>query len=97
MTDFFMINGFTVFAIAFVVIGLPVILGIGLEIFKTWLRHKERLATTLNEQAVLNASKNDRLEERIRVLERIATDRGTALADQIEDLRDHTPTKSPLN
>ncbi len=96
MTEFFAQAGFTVFAIAFVVVGLPVILGIGLEAFKAWIKHKERLATTLNEQAALNAAKNDRLEERIRVLERIVTDRGTSLADQIEDLRAPVLPK-PLN
>lgn len=97
MTEFLQQAGFTVFAIAFVVIGLPVILGIGLEAFKAWIKHKERLATTLNEQATLNTARNERLEERVRVLERIATDRGTALADQIENLRDPAPAKSPLN
>ena len=85
-------NGFTIFMLAFVVIGLPVILGVGNDIFKRWLTHKERMAEALNAQAAEKAAQyaahNAELEQRVRVLERIATDRGADLADQIERLRD---------
>ncbi|HET9510548.1 MAG TPA: hypothetical protein VFO80_05300 [Sphingomonas sp.] len=93
-------NGFSIFMICFVVIGLPVILGIGSEMFKRWLKHKEVMAQALNaqtaEKAAQYAAHTERLEQRVRVLERIATDRGVAVADEIERLRDER-TASPLN
>jgi hypothetical protein len=88
-------NGFTIFMLAFVVIGLPVILGIGSEMFKRWLKHKEVMAQALNaqtaEKAAQYAAHTERLEQRMRVLERIVTDRGIAVADEIERLRDDRP------
>ncbi|KQT33501.1 hypothetical protein ASG29_05525 [Sphingomonas sp. Leaf412] len=75
-----------------VVIGLPTLLGVGGDMFKRWLKHKERMAEALNaqtaEKAAQYAAHTERLEQRVRVLERIATDRGVALADEIETLRD---------
>ena len=89
-------NGFTIFMLAVVVVGLPVALGVGSEMFKTWLRHKERMAQALTEQtaekAAQYAAQTERLEQRVRVLERVITDRGIAVADEIEALRD-----KPLN
>lgn len=86
------LNGFTIFMLAFVVIGLPVILGVGSEIFKRWLKHKEFMAGALNaqaaEKAAQYAAQNERLEQRVRVLERIVTDKGADLSDEIERLRD---------
>jgi hypothetical protein len=87
-----MLNGFTIFMLAFVVVGLPVIFGVGSEMFKRWLTHKERMAEALNAQAAERAAQyaahSERLEARVRVLERIATDRGAELSDDIERLRD---------
>ena len=84
-------NGFTIFMLAFVVIGLPVILGIGSEMFKRWLKHKETMAEALTaqtaEKAAQYAAHTERLEERVRVLERIVTDRGADVAQEIERLR----------
>nr|WP_232090857.1 hypothetical protein [Sphingomonas sp. HMP9] len=66
--------------------------------FKGWLRHKETMATALNaqtaEKAAQYAAHTERLEQRVRVLERIATDRGIGIADQIEQLRAE-PTLPP--
>ncbi|MHA6722919.1 hypothetical protein [Sphingomonas sp. RS2018] len=94
-------NGFTIFMLAFVVIGLPVILGIGSEMFRRWLKHKEVMASALNAQAAEKAAQyaahTERLEQRVRVLERIATDRGADLADRIEQLRDGSNDPRPLN
>ncbi|AXJ96751.1 hypothetical protein DM480_00695 [Sphingomonas sp. FARSPH] len=77
--------------LALVVVGLPVILGIGSEMFKRWLKHKETMAVALNaqtaEKAAQYAAHIERLETRVRVLERIATDRGADLSDAIERLR----------
>jgi ABC-type phosphate transport system auxiliary subunit len=61
-----------------------------------WMKLKER---QLEAQTQLTAEKTaqyaahtERLEERVRVLERIATDKGVDLSDEIEALRD-----TPLN
>ncbi|MGC5797643.1 hypothetical protein [Sphingomonas sp. NFX23] len=98
-------DGFTVFMLAIVCVGVPVTLGIGSEMFKSWLRHKETMATALNaqtaEKAAQYAAHNERLEQRVRVLERIVTDRGIELSNEIDLLRDAAPTPSladrPLN
>ena len=44
------------------------------------------------EKAAQYAAQTERLEARVRVLERIATDRGVDVAEEIEKLRD-----APLN
>jgi len=79
-----------------IVVGLPVIGGIGFAAFEKWLRHREHMSELLAEQtaekAAQYAAKTERLEQRVRVLERIITDRGVAVADEIEKLRD-----APLN
>ena len=88
-------NNFTIFLLVFIVIGLPVILGIGSSVFKDWIKHKERMATALNaqtaEKSAQYAAHTERLEQRVRVLERIVTDRGIGVADQIERLRADPP------
>ncbi len=65
---------------------------IGIAPFKMWLRVKER---QIGVQTVLTAEKSaqyaahfERLEQRVRVLEKIATDGGVQTANQIEALRD---------
>jgi hypothetical protein len=79
-----------------IVVGLPVFMGIGAGMFRQWLRHKERMASAITaqtaEKAAQYAAHTERLEQRVRVLERIVTDRGTGVAEQIEQLRDE-PTK----
>ena len=71
---------------------VTIVLGIAQDTFQTWLKHKERqmelMANKTAEQAAQYAAKAQKLEARVRVLERIATDRGSDLAMQIEDLRD---------
>jgi len=85
-------NGFAIFMISFVVVGIPVIFGVGSEMLKTWLKHKEKMANALNaqaaEKAAQYAAQTERLEQRMRVLERIVTDRGIDVATEIEKLRD---------
>jgi hypothetical protein len=74
-----------------IVVGLPVIGGIGADMFKRWLKLKEKqlqhAASLAADKAVAQAAHIERLEQRVRVLERIATDKGNALAAEIEDLR----------
>jgi hypothetical protein len=43
------------------------------------------------EKAAQYAAQTERLEQRVRVLERIVTDRGIAVSDEIERLRDGRP------
>lgn len=80
--------------IAAVVLGgivIAVIMTIG-EAFKRFMAYKERqiglTADSTAEKAAQYASHVERLEARVRVLERIATDKGADLAQQIDDLRD---------
>jgi hypothetical protein len=79
-----------------IVVGIPVGGGIGMAAFQQWLRHKEKmgqlLASETAEKAAQYAAHVERLEQRVRVLERIVTDRGADLSDQIDQLRD-----APLN
>lgn len=88
--------GISVLLFFFIVVGLPVTLGIGYAAFERGLKHKEKMAQVLAsetaEKAAQYAAHTERLEQRVRVLERIATDRGVDVADEIEKLRD-----TPLN
>ena len=65
---------------------------IGIAPFKMWIKVKERqlmAQTSLTaEKSAQYASHVERLEQRVRVLEKIATDRGIDTATQIEALRD---------
>ncbi|WP_260598738.1 hypothetical protein [Sphingomonas endolithica] len=91
-------NGFTVFMIALVVVGIPVIGGLLHETYKVTLKHREKMANALNAQAAEKAAQyvaqNERLEQRVRVLERIVTDGGIDVAHEIDRLRDD---RAPLN
>ncbi|PKP93529.1 MAG: hypothetical protein CVT77_05285 [Alphaproteobacteria bacterium HGW-Alphaproteobacteria-16] len=84
-----------ILAFFFIVVGIPVIVGVGGEMFKRWLKHKEKMAEALSaqtaEKAAQYAAHTERLEQRVRVLERIVTDKGIDVADQIERLRDERP------
>jgi hypothetical protein len=58
---------------------------------RPWFKLKERQlateATMVAEKAAQYAAQTERLEQRVRVLERIITDRGHDLAGEIENLR----------
>jgi len=77
-----------------IVVGLPVVMGVLGDSYKRWLKHRERRmeieAQITAEKAAQYAAQTERLEQRVRVLERIITDKGIGLADQIEALR-HEP------
>ncbi len=59
---------------------------------KRWISLKEReidfLQRDAAEKQARYAAMTERLEQRVRVLERIATDKGIDVADEIERLRD---------
>lgn len=71
--------------------------GIAFAAFKRWadLKEKELERTTAltAEKSAQYAAQTERLEERVRVLERILTDRGVEVAAQIEALRDVEPAR----
>ena len=74
-------------------IGLvSVIMVFGIPMLAIWTRHRKAMmeAQLKNtaEKAAQYATSNKELEDRVRVLERIVTDRGYDVATQIEALRD---------
>lgn len=72
----------------FIVVGIPVLAGI----YKSHLKYKEKQLEVMGaqtaEKAAQYAAHTERLEQRVRVLERIATDRGVDLSTEIDSLRD---------
>jgi hypothetical protein len=77
--------------IAFIVIGLPILLMMYLA--RRWFTFKEKqLESEMSlaaEKAAQYAASNAQLEQRVRVLEQIVTDSGAQTANQIEALREH--------
>jgi hypothetical protein len=82
--------------VAFIVVGLPVLLIFGQPLIRRLIDHREKRmeieARLTAEKAAQYAAHTERLEQRVRVLERIVTDKGIVVADEIEKLRDE-----PLN
>jgi hypothetical protein len=76
--------------IAFIVVGLPMII-FGM-VFSRWFKLKEKRlemeAGLAIEKAAQYAASNAELEARVRILEQIVTDGGMQTAAQIEALRD---------
>jgi UPF0716 family protein affecting phage T7 exclusion len=85
-----------VISLLIVVVAIPVVFGVLLEGYKRHLKFKERqmqfLSAETAEKAAQYAAHTERLEQRVRVLERIVTDKGVDLSAEIELLRD-----KPLN
>ncbi len=67
--------------------------------FAIWTKHQRKLAemnlAAAAEKSAQYANSNRELEERVRVLERIVTDRGYDVATQIEALRDTRMVETP--
>ena len=61
-------------------------------VVKRWIALQEarldRVSRETTDEWTRSASQVERLEQRVRVLERIVTDKGLDLADEIEKLRD---------
>ena len=78
---------------------LAIVMIFGIPLLAIWTSHKQKIAkleiksTAENtaEKAAQYAAHTERLEARVRVLERIVTDRGHDLAGEIERLRDELP------
>ena len=73
-------------------LAIPIVAILAATVFKPWLDFKKRQleleAQMTAEKAAQYATKTVRLEQRMRVLVRIVTDKGIDLADEIERLRD---------
>lgn len=66
--------------------------------FIVWTKHQRKMAALqmqFGAEEAAAAEAYGRLEERVRVLERIVTDRGYNLAEQIEALREDKPQLQP--
>ena len=76
---------------------IPIVAILGGVVVKPWFALQERRmeleANKVAEKAAQYAAQTERLEERVRVLERIVTDRGADLAQVIERLRDEPSAK----
>ncbi|OQW73860.1 MAG: hypothetical protein BVN33_09535 [Proteobacteria bacterium ST_bin13] len=74
---------------------IPIVAIVAKQIVQPWLRLREKQieteASMIAEKAAQYAAQTERLEQRVRVLERITTDRGIDIADEIEKLRDSKP------
>src|SRR3990167_3363116 len=81
-----------IMVLVFMVIVVPIVLGVGADIYKRRLAFRERelelLSKQTAEKAAQYAAQAERLEQRVRVLERIATENNSDLALQIENLRE---------
>jgi len=86
---------------------IAITFGMGLGALGMWTKHKQKLAKFDVERAQAQAAASagaagqnggriTELEDRVRVLERIVTDRGYDLATQIEALRDERPLPTTL-
>jgi len=78
--------------IAFAALSIPIVAIVSATIIRPWLKLKERQmeleAQMTAEKAAQYAGHTERLEQRMRVLERIVTDKGLDLSNEIERLRD---------
>ena len=86
-------EGPTAIMLAMIIVGLPVIFLMVLanRFFKFREKKLEVEAMNAAEKAAQYAARTNELEERVRVLEQIVTDRGAETAAQIEALR--APTR----
>ncbi len=84
---------------------VSIVMGCGIPIVAIWAKHQQRLAemqvdTTAQqtaERAAQYVGHVKELEDRVRVLERIVTDKGYDVATQIEALRDQRRIEERLD
>ncbi|WP_295637873.1 hypothetical protein [Novosphingobium sp.] len=79
-------------ALVAVIVGIIAVTSIVADAYRSRLAFKQRAleakAQAANENAAQSAANAERLEQRVRVLERIATDKSATLASHIEDMRE---------
>ncbi len=89
-----------VLGLALLVIGLITVFALVTSTFKHWLKFQQRkveiLASQTAEKAAQYAAHTSQLEERLRVVERIVSDKGYDIALQIDALRDVRSVERPL-
>jgi hypothetical protein len=77
------------------------IFALSIPIIAIWSKHKQKIAEmeikATAEKAAQYAANNTELEQRVRVLERIVTDKGYDVASQIEALRDARKVEALLD
>lgn len=82
------------FFIPILALMIPII-AILAKLARDWMKLKERQLESQSqltaERTAQYAAHTERLEARVRVLERIATDKGVDLSEEIEALRDTPP------
>jgi hypothetical protein len=87
------------FLIPITALMIPIVAILARVVFRPWLKLKERqlelTSAAAAEKAAQYAAQTERLEQRVRVLERIVTDRGHDLAGEIERLRDVQTLPAP--
>jgi hypothetical protein len=71
---------------------IPIVAILGAVVVRPWIALQQRRlelgAGRTAEEAARSAAQTERLEQRMRVLERIVTDKGLDLTQEIERLRD---------
>ena len=79
---------------------IPIVAILSRTFITPWMKLQHRKmeleADKVAEKAAQYAAQTERLEQRVRVLERIATDRGADLANEIDMLRDERPATARL-
>ncbi|MEP2988887.1 MAG: hypothetical protein ABJN65_12930 [Parasphingorhabdus sp.] len=90
-------SGFFILGFFMIVVGIPVVGSIFMKTHQRNLEFKEKQLTAMGqetaEKAAQYATQTQHLEQRVRVLERIVTDGGYDVSQQIEDLRDEPKTE----
>ncbi len=90
-------SGFFILGFFMIVVGIPVVGSIFMKTHQRNLEFKEKQLTAFGqetaEKSAQYAAHTERLEHRVRVLERIVTDKGFDVSQQIEDLREESKTK----
>jgi hypothetical protein len=87
-------NGMVIPAFFMIVVGIPVIGGLIYAYHEKKLKLREKELELLGgqtaQQTADQAARIEWMEDRLRVLERIVTDRGLALSDEIDRLNERT-------
>ena len=90
-------TGFFILGFFMIVVGIPVIGSIFMKIHQRNLEFKEKQLTAISqettEKSAQYAAHTQHLEQRVQVLERIITDKGYDVSQQIERLRDEPSKK----
>ncbi|EAQ27727.1 hypothetical protein NAP1_09042 [Erythrobacter sp. NAP1] len=63
---------------------------------KKWAREHSLIGSKSSETVSQIAERTEMIEDRLKVLERLATDRGSLLSDEIEALRDDVKSRRQL-